>query len=150
MTEIHNDQPITDPVYQRLLELEAQDKLVPEIVLAEATDAASPFHGHCNWDDAAAAHQHRLHQIRQLIARYKVVRITSEGEVVRHRAFTHVESVGRYHDTDRALRDWREEVLAAAKRTMETYALKYQRLGKAALMEIAVEVLGESEGKQAA
>ncbi len=150
MPDIHDDQPIDDPVYQRLVELEAADLLTPEVMLAEAADPSSPFHAHCNWDDPAAAHQHRLSQMRHLIARYKRVRITSDGETVRTRAFTHVESVRRYHDTDRALRDWREEVMASAKRMMEMYALRYQRLGKTALLDIAREVLGDEERQSAA
>lgn len=150
MPDIHEDQPIDDPIYQRLLELEKEDKLTAEAVLAEAVDPASPFHGVCDWDDASAARMHRLHQVRQLIGRYRMVRVTAEGETVRYRALTHIKSEGRYHDTDRALRDWREEVLAAAKRMMGVYALKYRQLGKAALLEIALEVLSEHKDERAA
>ena len=149
--EIHDDAPIDDPVFERLSQLEQEDNLYTEVVLAEAADPSSPFHSHVNWDDVSAAHQHRLDQVRKLISRYKMVRITTDGERVRYRAISHVQSVGRYHNTDRALQgEWREELLASAKRMMGAYSLRYQQLGKAALLDIALDVLGEQQERPAA
>ncbi len=48
------------------------DKLIkagqgtPERLVQEASDPSSPAHGHFEWDDSKAAHEHRLTQARQL------------------------------------------------------------------------------------
>jgi hypothetical protein len=54
-----------------------RDELTPEAVVEAARDEASPLHGYFEWDDASAAHAHRLHQARVLI---KGWRITVEHE----------------------------------------------------------------------
>lgn len=41
--------------------------LDPKVVLGEAKKKASPLHECFEWDDGKAAHEHRLHQARQLI-----------------------------------------------------------------------------------
>jgi hypothetical protein len=41
--------------------------LQPEAVVERAEDDASPLHRHFEWDDAAAAHLHRLQTARMLI-----------------------------------------------------------------------------------
>ena len=41
--------------------------VLPEDVLARAEDPYNPLHHHFEWDDEAAAHQHRLKQARNLI-----------------------------------------------------------------------------------
>lgn len=41
--------------------------VTPDGILAAAVDEASPLHAEFEWDDSAAAHQHRLAQARSLI-----------------------------------------------------------------------------------
>jgi len=41
--------------------------LLPEVVIEEAKDKRHPLHGRFEWDNTRAAHEHRLHQARQLI-----------------------------------------------------------------------------------
>jgi len=61
----------------RLEELAAGGILTPEAVVEDARDPDSPLHGEFNWDDASAAHQHRLDQARALI---RSVRVTVRNE----------------------------------------------------------------------
>lgn len=51
--------------------------LTPEQVVEEASDPANPLHEEFEWDDAAAAVQHRLDQARALIRSMRVV-VTTE------------------------------------------------------------------------
>lgn len=143
MSEQFEDEPIDDPVLEKLDELEQADKLEPEQIVAEATDPSSPLHGHFEWDDSVAAHQHRLAQARQLVAKYKVVRVEPDGNEVKYRRFTHVKSVGRYQRTERALTDHHAEIMARARRDLRTWEMRYQRLGKAALLLLATEALDD-------
>lgn len=57
----------------------AGGELVPEAVVEDARDPASPLHSLFEWDDAEAAHQHRLSQARAMI-RAVVVRYRAEPE----------------------------------------------------------------------
>lgn len=141
MTDHYEGDPIDDPVLGKLVEMEDADKLEPELIVAEATDPSSPLHGQFEWDDSVAAHQHRLAQARQLVARYKVVKVEPSGDEVRYRRFTHVPSAGRYESTERALVNHRDEIMARARRDLRTWELKYQRLGRASLMLLATEAL---------
>lgn len=133
---------LSDPALAALVEMEEADKLTPEAVVQAATDPDHPLHERVfDCDDDEAAHRWRLHRARQMIRSYTVIRLAEGGDQVRYRKFTHVRSEGRYVDTDRALRDWRDEVLERARRDMRTFSLKYKALGKAALLDLAAEVL---------
>lgn len=57
----------------RLQSLEHDGRLRPDDVVADAADPGSPLHGYFEWDDAAAAERHRLHQARGLIQAVRVV-----------------------------------------------------------------------------
>lgn len=46
---------------------ERDGALHPEKVVEAARDRKSPLHSHFDWNDKAAAHQHRLNQARDLI-----------------------------------------------------------------------------------
>jgi len=43
------------------------ERLTPELVLADASDPASPLHDEFDWDDTTAAHAYRIEQARRLI-----------------------------------------------------------------------------------
>jgi hypothetical protein len=47
-------------------------RLLPEDVVARASDPDHPLHSFFEWDDEAAGHAHRLDQARALIRRVKV------------------------------------------------------------------------------
>lgn len=68
---------------QKLVELERIREadgglLFPESVVKKATDPRNPLHDEFPWDDAQAAHQHRLHIARRLIRSIVVERIEEE------------------------------------------------------------------------
>lgn len=52
---------------------EAHGSLTADIVLEAATDPESPLHNAFEWDDSAAAKQHRLNQARRLIVSLRVL-----------------------------------------------------------------------------
>ena len=62
---------LTSPQRQALLALAElhQGRVTPEIVVEAARDPASPLHSAFTWDDAQAAHEHRLAQARVLLRR---------------------------------------------------------------------------------
>lgn len=53
--------------------LDDNGSLTPEIVLGESQNKKSLFHGYFTWDDSIAAHEHRLHQARNLISSIQVI-----------------------------------------------------------------------------
>jgi hypothetical protein len=142
-TTQYEDEPIHDRVLSLLCGLEEADKLDAEIIVSLAEDPASPLHPLLEWDDAEAAHQHRLQQARQLIARFKIIRIDhATGEEITVRRFTHVDSKGKWYDTDRAMRDWGEEILNRARKDLQRWKLRYDRLGRVAQLNLVQDVIG--------
>lgn len=55
----------------REIELRNGGVLTPEAIVQEAAKKNSVLHAMFEWDDAKAAHQHRLDQARELIARVR-------------------------------------------------------------------------------
>lgn len=55
-------------------------RLSPAIVLNEAADPEHPLHDRFEWDDAIAAHQHRLDQARALIVSVRVGYKDADGQ----------------------------------------------------------------------
>jgi hypothetical protein len=73
--------PLTfGPIIVRYLKLYKQ-RLAAEKLLEEATPPDSILHAAFNWDDASAAHQHRLAQSRHLLRSLDYVFDTPEGEL---------------------------------------------------------------------
>lgn len=56
-------------------------KLTPEIVVSEAKNPRHPLHRDFEWNNARAAHKHRLEQAAFLIRHVKVTLITEDGPV---------------------------------------------------------------------
>ncbi len=69
----------------------AAGSLTPAAVVADATPEGSPLHHHFEWDDATAAHAHRLTQAAALIRSIKVERtVPGEREPVMVRRYLSV------------------------------------------------------------
>jgi hypothetical protein len=83
-------------VREHLLSLcdKAQGNLTADAVVAEATNEASPLHHLFEWDDAKAAHAHRLDQARILL-RGIHVRIETHRETYEVPAFCRNPSTSR-------------------------------------------------------
>jgi len=123
-----------------LVELEAAGKLDQETLLDMASDPDHPCHSDFEWDDSAAAHQHRLAQAGRLIVRYRVT-IESSERTVTVRKFTRVASEGRWMDGDLAVADHRGQLEEAAMRDARTFVLKHRRLGDETLVEFLSRAL---------
>lgn len=136
-----------ETVEEWIAELEAADKLTPDAMVAEAVDPDHVAHSQFEWDDTAAAHAHRLHQARQLVARYTVTVESGSGKDTRIRAYVNVPSEGRYMRTDRATSNpaWRDEIIEDAKRAARYFTQKYKSLGDEALITLVAEALQEAE-----
>jgi hypothetical protein len=103
-------------ITRALAELEDQNgRITPEAVVAAARDPKSPLHKHFEWDDAAAAVEHRLNQARTLIRSVKVEfridrRVVQSVAYIRDPAaeskeqgYRSIESVRRNDDDARAV-----------------------------------------------
>ena len=54
-----------------LAEMVAEGRLTPSELVRDASDPTHPLHDHFDWDDASAAHKHRLNQAARLIKSIK-------------------------------------------------------------------------------
>jgi hypothetical protein len=80
-----------------LLRQQSQGELTPEDVLKDARNANSPLHSYFEWDDGAAAEQHRLQQARGLIRAVVAVYVSEDKPAVRTKAFVHINDPGAQH-----------------------------------------------------
>jgi hypothetical protein len=113
--------------------------LTSELVLREAKKKSSPLHEHFVWDDSEAAKQYRLIQAAELIRKVKVTYAPSEDVSYKVRAFVNVvsdkedeENTKIYVPIKEALNNtnYREQLLAEAKRDAETFVKKYKVLNE--------------------
>lgn len=124
---------------QRFTQIAGSLELItPEQVVCDAQDPSSPLHRHFDWNDARAAHAHRLERARWLIQAVSLEIRFVGGERQRVRLFQNVTTTeGRgYVPTPIVLsrEATRAQVLAAALRELEHWQRKYNDL----------QVLGES------
>ena len=103
-------------------------------VVKEAKKKTSPLHPYFEWDDSAAAHEHRLHQARMLIRSVKVNVTIEKGEdPVPIKAFYSLESetgVSGYKPVAEilAVPDERDMLLNRAKRELASFRERYKHL----------------------
>lgn len=116
-----------------LLRSSKNGELTAEDVLADARNPNSPLHSFFEWDDSAAAHEHRLSQARHLIR--TVVAVYKEnpnGAETRTRAYVHIRQAEtpHYRETSEALSvpDTRHEVINSALRELNLFKARYQDL----------------------
>ena len=128
--------------------------VLPEDVLARAEDPYNPLHHHFEWDDEAAAHQHRLKQARNLIQSIEIRPVVEEGadENGNVRAFVSIRQevinnegarVDRnvYVPTERAMKDedTRALVLERIVFEMDAFRRKYDNYTEFAAVFAAIE-----------
>jgi hypothetical protein len=63
--------------------------LTPDLVVEEASHPGHPLYGEFDWNDASAAHQHRLAVARALIRSVEYISEDSTGSVVTAVAYIH-------------------------------------------------------------
>lgn len=123
--------------------------LTPEQVLRAAKPKTSPLHHHFQWDDSEAAKQYRLIQAGQLIRRVRLTIEPAPDVKLRVRAFVNVtpEAVedesprGHYVPFQTAMNvpNYREQLLANARRDAETFRQKYSALQEVMPIITAIE-----------
>lgn len=63
----------TKQLRKALADIEVKGRLTPLAVVDAARDPSSVLHSHFLWDDAEAAHEHRIYQARNLIRGISIV-----------------------------------------------------------------------------
>lgn len=130
-----------------LLRKQCKGELTPEDVLADAQHDNSPLHSFFEWDNTAAAHQHRLAQARGLIRAVVAVYVDDEKQrpAVRQKAYVHVPepSAPHYRETGHAMsvKKTRQMVLQRAWRELQAWKARYKDLQEFSdLFEVIDEV----------
>lgn len=108
-------------------------RLTPELVVEEAAAPDHPLHDRFEWDDAKAAHAHRLDQAERLIRRVKITREAPDdlpSDVHEVRAYHTVRDGTGYHPIARIVEDpvRHELLLRYAEREWRTLFAKYGHL----------------------
>lgn len=133
---------------ERLEELKAMHggMIESEHVVEDAAPADSVLHPQFEWDDAKAAHAHRLDQAAYLVRSIVVVRdeaLDAGPKEVRLFVSVRPDETGRqcYVGVDDAMArpDWRKQVLADAIRDMEAFKRKYADLSELASVLEAID-----------
>lgn len=120
------------PIGEHLEELSKKSGggVTPQQVVDDARDPSAPTHGVFEWDDAAAAGQHRLQQARMLIS--AIVTVSEvPGTREPHRVFVSVETEGgnsRYEPLVTVLSDVekRHQFLLKAMHEFEAWKERYE------------------------
>ena len=115
-----------------LLRKEQHGELTPEDVLKDAKNPNSPLHSFFEWDDGAAADQHRLHQARGLIRAVVAVYVSEDKPAVRAKAYVHIPepTVPHYREATHAMSHskTRKMVLQRAWRELQAWRERYKDL----------------------
>lgn len=131
-----------------LLRQQSKGELTPEDVLNDARNPNSPLHSYFEWDDSAAAEQHRLNQARGLIRAVVAVYVHEEKPATRTKAFVHINEPGapHYRSADHAMSQTktRQMVLQRAWRELQQWRQRYKDLSEFADL---IAVVDEIEKK---
>ncbi len=106
-------------------------ELTPESVVDSARAKHSVLHPIFEWDDTEASRRFRLDQARLLLRSYTIVYETKRDTVIEVRGFQQVTNQRHEHvyvPTLDALRvpEYRDQILEAARRELETWTRKYE------------------------
>lgn len=129
-----------------LLRKQQHGELTPEDVLADAKNHNSPLHSFFEWDDGAAAHQHRLNQARGLIRAVVAVYVREDQPAVRARAYVHIPEgeTSHYRESGHAMSQMktRKLVLQRAWKELQDWRNRYKDLKEfSELFEVVDETL---------
>lgn len=126
-----------------LLAEQHKRELTPQDVLDDARNPNSPLHQFFEWDDNAAAEQHRLEQARGLIRSVVAIYVREDKPAVRTRAFVHVPDPGapHYRTADHAMSQerTRKMVLQRALRELQAWRKRYRDLQEFAAVFAAAD-----------
>lgn len=118
--------------------------LTPANIVAESSTPDSAFHEFFQWDDTAAAIEHRKHQARQIV-RSLVIHREEGDHVVKAPRYVSVvtDSSPEYLETEKAIgnRNLRRQVLEKAMRDLRSWQTRYRGLVELAEMNELIENL---------
>lgn len=103
-------------------------RLVPEDVVNAAKDKKSPLHQHFEWNDAVAAHSHRMDQARNII---RIIRVEDADTGDIQPAYMSVAQGGvSYRKTEEVVnsRELQLIVLQQAERDLRAFQKRYHML----------------------
>lgn len=130
------------------LRQQCKGELTPEDIIEDAKHGDSPLHSFFEWDDGAAAHQHRLKQARHLIRAVVAVYVSEDKPAVRQRAYVHIAepSAPHYREASHAMSQeaTRKMVLQRAWRELQAWRQRYKDMKEFAEL---VEVIDETAKK---
>jgi len=130
-----------------MLRKKSKGELTPEDVLADARHNNSPLHSFFEWDDGAAAEQHRLQQARGLIRAVVAVYVQPDKPAVRQKAYVHINepSAPHYRESSHAmsLTKTREMVLRQALGELQAWKRKYRDLEEFAALISIIDKIDE-------
>lgn len=129
-----------------MLRKEQHGELTPEDVLKDARNPNSPLHTFFEWDDNAAAEQHRLHQARGLIRSVVAIYVSEDKPAVRARAYVHIAEgeTSHYRESGHAMSQakTRKIVLQRAFKELQAWRQRYADLKEfAELFEVVDETI---------
>lgn len=130
---------------------ETHGMIDPNVVVQEAQDVSSPLHPVFEWDDTAAAHEHRIWQARNLIKSVRIV--TEKGEEsIERRVFVNVitSNARGYMAVPTVMKDQvlREQVLNKAKHDLQCWRERYAELKELSGFFMAVDTFLEGSQEQ--
>lgn len=115
-----------------MLKKRAKGELTPQDVLDDAKGHNSPLHSFFEWDDTAAAQQHRLNQARGLIRSVVAIYTSATEPAKRMAAYVHIAEgeTSHYRSTDHAMaqKATRDQVLQRAWREFVSWRNRYKDL----------------------
>jgi hypothetical protein len=111
-------------------------QLTPDIVVEAAADPDSPGHAGFEWDDTAAARQHRLAQARRLIVSVRVINPPTARPIVAFVSVRTPEHGRNYVPTVEAMSDeeMKTRVLAEVRVFIESMERRYAHFAEAAAL----------------
>lgn len=136
-------------VGQHLEVLRKQEKgeLTPQDVVKDARNPNSPLHPFFEWDDGAAAEQHRLAQARGLIRAVVAIYTSDDKPAVKQRYFVHVPEgeTSHYREAVHALSQTRtrEMVLRRALDELKQWRRRYADLQEFAGLIEVIDQIGD-------
>jgi hypothetical protein len=137
-----------------MLRKRCHGELTPEDILADAKHDNSPLHSFFEWDDSAAAQQHRLQQARGLIRSVVAVYVGNDKPAVRQKAYIHIPEgkTSHYREASHAMsqRSTREAVLKQALAELHAWKKRYKDLKEFSALIDIIEMIDEDSLKEVA
>ena len=141
--------------YQQIEGIRAKNdgSATAELLLHKAKTKANPLHDEFEWDNEAAAHQHRLSRARIMLRSFMVLRTDLKTdrpqrvyEVVREQEKTHGRIKHVYKTTDDIMKDvdLRAELLGRALKELVSLRNRYRDLQELAIVLRAIDELVET------